>query len=109
MLSKPAEPLCDPCPPLRHVLREIVAPCMQQPLPAPRIEKDRLSVQYTNNPRHYISDDSLALHYRCGRSGVGRGRLHGLPGSTRWRAPGVLVRPATLCLSQPWAASRAKQ
>ena len=29
----------------RHVLREIVTPCMQQPLPAPRIEKDRLSVQ----------------------------------------------------------------
>lgn len=53
-----------PLSPCRHVLRTIVAPCMQTPLPAQRVEKDRLSVQYTTNPRHYISDDSLALHYR---------------------------------------------
>lgn len=48
----------------RHILREIAEPCLQDPLPVARYERDRLTIVYTASPRTEIEDDALALHYR---------------------------------------------
>ncbi|KAL4424431.1 hypothetical protein ABPG77_006369 [Micractinium sp. CCAP 211/92] len=47
-----------------YMLREVVEPCMINPLPQALRESDRMRLQYTSAPKHHIENDLLALHYR---------------------------------------------
>ena len=113
----PTDPACPRTPPphpphphthtrwRRYVLGEVEA-CMQHPLPAGRVEKDKLTVCYASAPRPTIRNDAIWLHHRCARMclracvracvcvcvgvvgfcvcvwlGGGEGRVSGLPGA----------------------------